>query len=65
MTGRKKLATLLSGGPNSFAAPSVRCSASRLGASSPTTRVTKVMIKVTPTTPVAAATPSLQPWPTR
>ena len=65
MTGRKNPAMRLSGGANSLAAPSVRCRASRFGASSPTTRVTNVINKVTPTTPVAAANPSLQPWSTR
>ena len=61
ITGRKIRAMRSSGGANSRAAPSLRCRASRFGASSPTTSVTNEMSRVTPMMPVAPARPSLQP----
>ncbi len=61
MTGRKNVAIRLSGGAKKLAAASVRCSASRLGASSPSTSVTNEMSSVTPTMPMTPARPVLTP----
>ena len=58
-------ASRFSGGANSRRGDSARCSASRLGASSPRTSVTNEMISVTPMMPVAPARPLLQPCWTR
>ncbi len=61
MTGCVIRAIRFSDGATSSAVPSARCSASRLGANSPTTRVTKEIKIVTPRKPSAEATPEDMP----
>ena len=62
----RTLASRFSGGGEERRQPSRRAAApGASGASSPSTSVTKEMIRVTPTTPVALASPSPQPWSTR